>query len=295
MTRARPALRSVTLTEMGNVGDDDFDQMVLERSREVPVLVDFWAPWCGPCRVIGPVLERIADDMAGQLELVKLNVDESPIAAARFRIQSIPAVKLFVDGKVAGEFVGAIPEPRIRAFLEEHIPSSATLQAAQAVERLAAGDSEGARAAALAALAAGSVPAADLVMARLALAGRDFDGALAHAQNIPAAAGEWDTAQAIAAAAELGREAVAAGEPATLRARIANHPPGEMADAFALAVHKLLDGDPEAALDDLLALVTRDRRWRDEAARRAMLTVFSLVGVRSPLADEYRKRLSLVL
>lgn len=295
MTCAPGVPPSVTLRGMGNVGDDDFDRVVVERSREVPVLVDFWAPWCGPCRVIGPILERIADDMAGQLELAKLNVDENPIAAARFRIQSIPAVKLFVGGKVAGEFVGALPEARIRAFVEEHIPSEAKVQAALAVDRLAAGDTEGARAAALAALAAGPAPAADLVLARVALAGRDFDGALAHAQNIPASAAEWDTAQAIAAAAELGREAVATGDQAGLRARIAKDPPGEMADGFALAIHELLDGEPAAALEDLLALVARDRRWRDEAARRAMLTIFSLVGVRSPLADDYRKRLSLLL
>jgi putative thioredoxin len=295
MTRAPGALPSVTLPVMTNVSDDDFDKAVLARSRAVPVLVDFWAPWCGPCRVIGPILERIAGEMDGQLELVKVNVDENPVSAARFRVQSIPAVKLFQGGAVAGEFVGALPEGRIRAFLEQHLPSPAALQAALAVERHQAGDGEGARAAALAALAAGAAPAADLVLARLALAGRDFDGALAHAQNIPASASEWDTAQAIAAAAELGREAVAAGDPAALRARIAQNPPGELADCFALAVHKLLDGDPAAALEDLLALVARDRRWRDEAARRAMLTVFSLIGVRSPLSDDYRKRLSLLL
>ncbi|HEU5059409.1 MAG TPA: thioredoxin [Kofleriaceae bacterium] len=280
---------------MNSVSDDDFDQAVLERSRDVPVLVDFWAPWCGPCRVLGPILERISDEMAGELEAVKLNVDENPIAAARFRIQGIPAVKLFKGGEVIGEFVGALPEARVRAFLEEHVPSQAAVQAALAGERLAAGDAEGARAAALAALAAGTSAAADLVLARLALGARDFDGAMAHAQNIPASAGEWDTAQAIAAAAELGREAVAAGDPAALRARIAREPPGEMADAFALAVHRFLDGDAAAALEDLLALVARDRRWRDEAARRAMLTIFSLIGTRSPLADQYRKQLSLLL
>jgi putative thioredoxin len=280
---------------MDSVSDDDFDTAVVERSREVPVLVDFWAPWCGPCRVIGPILERISSDMAGQLALVKLNVDDNPIAAARFGIQSIPAVKLFADGKVIGEFVGALPEPRIRAFLEEHLPSEAAAQSALAGQRLAGGDPEGARAAALAALAAGPSPAADLVLARVALAARDFDGALAHAQNIPASAGEWDIAQAIGAAAELGREAVATGDPAELRARLAVDPPGEMADAFALGVHKFLDGDPAAALEDFLALVARDRRWRDEAARRAMLTIFSLIGSRSALADQYRKQLSLLL
>ncbi|HLU65954.1 MAG TPA: tetratricopeptide repeat protein, partial [Kofleriaceae bacterium] len=136
---------------------------------------------------------------------------------------------------------------------------------------------------------------AHTVLAQVALRERDLDGATAHAASVPASAPEWELAQAIAAAAELGREAIAAGTEEEVRARIAASPPGSMEDAFALAGYHILNGELRSALEDLLALVERDRRWRDEAARKAMLTVFTLAGVRSPLSDEYRRRLSLLL
>ncbi len=284
---------------MIDVSDDDFESDVLDRSAEIPVLVDFWAPWCGPCRVLGPVLERLADGAAGRFELAKLNVDESPRVAERYGIRGIPAVMLFRDGQVTAEFVGALPERQVQAFLDQHLPTEAMQQARRAAEQLAAGDPAGARAAAEAALAAtGAGPAASTahaVTARLDLAARDLDGAAAHARAVASSAPEWEAAQAVLEAAELGRAAVAAGDPAALQARIAAAPPGDLADLFALAIHRLLDGDHRAALEQLVALVERDRRWRDEAARKAMLTVFQLIGPRSPLADEYRRRLALVL
>ncbi len=284
---------------MIDVGDDEFEADVLERSGDIPVLVNFWAPWCGPCRTLGPVLERLEAGAGGRFELAKVNVDESPQVSARYGIRGIPAVKLFRDGQMVGEFVGALPEREVAQFLDRHLPDESTQLARLAAERLAAGDLDGAREAAESVLAGGAAAApaatAHAVLARAALSAGDADGALAHARAVASSAPEWEAMQAVAEAAELGSAARAAGDPAALEARIAAAPPGEMDDVFALAIHRLLGGDHRAALEILLGLVERDRRWRDEAARRAMLTVFQLIGLRSPLSDEYRRRLAILL
>jgi len=228
--------------------DHDFDALVVERSKVVPVLVDFWAPWCGPCRVLGPVLERVGAELAGEVEVVKLDTDAHTAIAARYQISSIPAVKLFEDGAVVAEFVGALPEGRVRAFLDEHLPTGSVRRA---------------RAAAEDALHAG-----------------DFARAIELARQVPASSKDWERMQAVIALAE------AAARPASGDA---------LGIAYAAAIDKLVARDHRGALDGLLAIVEKDRRWSDEAARKTMLAIFQLLGVRSPTSDEYRHRLALLL
>lgn len=275
---------------MQEVSDATFETAVIERSKTIPVLVDFWAPWCGPCRVLGPVLERLAGAYQDRVAMVKLETDANPEVASRYRISSIPAVKLFRDGQVAAEFVGALPEGRVRAFLDEHCPGAADRAVAAARAALEAHDLDAADRHVGEALAAdGSHPGALVVAARVAFARGQLDDAIAIAGRVKSREPrDVDDAQAIRALAELAR-AGAAGLDATAAA--AARDPGDLAARFAHAGALAGARRWREALDELLAIVERDKRWSDEAARKAMLTVFAAIGVHDPLANEYRRKL----
>src|SRR6266567_1414736 len=163
-----------------DVAERDFENVVIERSRQLPVVVDFWAPWCGPCRLLGPMLESLVGSYGGRIELAKVNTDENPEISARYRIEGIPAVKAFRDGMLKSEFTGALPEPQVRAFLQKLLPSEAD-------ELAYAGDAAGAEATYRRAIVQDSGHrAANLGLARLLLAHDEAEDALRLLANLPA-------------------------------------------------------------------------------------------------------------
>jgi putative thioredoxin len=278
-----------------DVGDADFAREVIERSHEQPVIVDFWAPWCGPCRQLGPALERTVEAQAGALRLAKLNVDESPQVARQFGVQSIPLVIAFKDGAPVAEFVGAQPEAVLQRFVTSLLPSEADRLAGEAAALHADGHTNAAEERLRAALELDARhPEALLTLARVLGERGEAEPALALLERLTAAPPAIEQA-AEKLAAELRTAAHSPdADLAALRARAAAAP-DDLAAQLALG-HALAGARHYAeALPVLLAVVERDASFADEGARKAMLDVFGLLGGDHPLVAEYRSALARVL
>ncbi|MCA9650099.1 MAG: thioredoxin [Myxococcales bacterium] len=276
-----------------DVGEAEFDAEVIERSHEVPVMVDFWAPWCGPCRMLSPVLEKLEAEDGGRFELVKINTDDNQRLAMQHGIQGIPAVKLYAGGKVVGEFVGAMPGATIRRFLDEHLPSAADEAVAEGQRRLAAGDRKGAMASLQAALQADEGHAgAHLALARLALEDGDADAVERHVDAIHPAAKEHEAGEFLRKALVFRRECEAAGGAEAVAQRLAADE-GDLDAWYAQGCCHAVAQRWEPALESFLEVVMRKRKHRDGAAHQAMLVVFGLLGHHHDLTDAYQRKLQI--
>jgi putative thioredoxin len=276
-----------------DVDEASFEAAVLRRSASVPVVVDFWAPWCGPCRMIGPVLERLASEAGGAWQLAKLNVDDSPALSARYGIQGIPAVKAFRDGRVVDEFVGAQPEPVIRQFLARILPSRADELVRQGGQALSAGRLDDALRHFDAALSEQpDHPAALLGRGRVRLEQDDPDGAVAALERVGRAARERTEAEGWLAQARFRRDAALTGGEIEARRRVAADP-GDVEARLALAAALAAKAGYREALENLLQLV--ERGAGRERAREAILDIFRVLGDEHALTQEYRPRLAALL
>lgn len=276
---------------------------VIEGSREGLVVVDFWAPWCGPCKQLGPALERAVQAAKGAVKLVKINIDENPDLAREMHVQSIPAVYAFFQGRPVDGFMGAIPELQVKAFIERLM---------KAVGGGAAGDAIAEAAThAEAALAAGDIPAAESIykqilaadarhagahagLVRSRLAANDAAAARKLFGRIPADLAQAPEIVAAKTALELaeqrpGKETLKAAE-ARLAADASDHQA-----RYDLAAALYADGKQDEAVDQLIEIVKRDRKWNDEAARKQLLKYFEALGPTHPVTIAGRRKLSSVL
>ena len=276
-----------------DVNEENFEAEVLARSIEVPVLVDFWAEWCGPCKVLGPVLEKLAGEYAGEFILAKVNVDENQQLAGAFGIQGIPAVKLFRNGDLASEFTGALPEPMLREFLSKFLPTATDKEALAAAELEAAGKADAAKSAYQAILAADPNHAQALLgLGRLAMNAGDNDAARNYLDQISIVADERKEADRLLARLDL--QAGGVQNEAALREKIAADP-ANLEARFDLAQTLAGVENYQAALVEFLAIVKADRKFKDDGARKAMVQIFEVLGSDDPLTDKYRSELAAVL
>jgi putative thioredoxin len=278
-----------------DVGPGEFEQRVIEASRDGPIVVDFWAAWCAPCLMLGPLLERVVRSYGGRFRLARVDVEQHQEEAQRYGIQAIPAVKVFRDGKVVSEFLGAVPEGHIRRALDQALPSEADRLVAEGDQLRARGSVSAAREEYQQALESSPEHARALLrLAELAVEAGEPEEARSFLNRLPQGSPEWEEGRALAARVAFTAECARAGGLEPTEAALREDPQAPQAH-YQMACCLAAEERYEEALQQFLETLRLDRDFRSGAAKEAVLRVFKLAGEESEMVRQFRRRLASIL
>lgn len=278
-----------------NVTAQDFQTLVIDNSFKQPVLVDFWAEWCNPCQVLIPILSKLADEYKGAFILAKVNSDEQGELAAQAGVRSLPTVKLFVNGQIVDEFMGALPEPEVRKFLDQHIQSESDSTVHEAMVAYSEGREQEALDMLNNALANDPQNAGlKINIAKLVANQGDYDSATALINTLTDEEKDKPEVIEMTAQIKLANQLKDAGDPKELEQRLQENPE-DLEALLQMSNYHTASGNYETAIEMLLKIMQKDRTFKDDAGRNGLLDIFNILGNENPLVQKYRRRMFTLL